>query len=139
MIDDYFENPKLINFKQVFDSHGQLVIGEFTDLPFSPQRFFLQTVDKDGATRGGHAHKSCQQLLIPILGEIKVELRLNNQTKTTVLNDPSVGLFLPSMIWASQYFDRKESIALVLASEPYLEDDYIRSFDEYKRLTHQQH
>ena len=137
MIDDYFENPKLINFKRVFDSRGQLVIGEFTDLPFSPQRFFTQTVDKDGATRGGHAHRSCQQLFIPILGEIKVELHLNNQTRTLVLNDPSVGLFLPSMIWSSQYFERKESIALVLASEPYLEDDYIRSLDEYKKLTHQ--
>ncbi len=137
MIDEYLKNPKLISLKRVFDSRGQLVVGEFMDLPFSPQRFFVQTVDKDGATRGGHAHKSCQQILIPILGEIKVELRLNNQTRTIVLNDPSIGLFLPNMIWASQYFDRKESMALVLASEPYFEDDYIRSLDEYKRLTHQ--
>jgi hypothetical protein len=137
MIDDYLENAILVSFKRIFDSRGQLVIGEFTDLPFLPQRFFMQTVDKDGVTRGEHAHKSCQQLLIPIIGEIKVNLHYKNQTRDILLSDPSIGLFLPSMIWASQHFDRKESMLLVLASEPYLEEDYIRSLDEYKKLTHQ--
>lgn len=136
MIDSCFENPKLINFKRNLDSRGELVIGEFADLPFLPRRFFMQTVDRDGVTRGGHAHKSCQQLLIPILGEIEVEFHFRNQIKTIVLDDSSVGLFLPRLIWASQYFDRKESKLLVLASEPYLEDDYIRSFEEYKTICH---
>lgn len=136
MIDSYFENPKLINFKRNFDSLGELIIGEFAELPFLPRRFFMQMVNSDGVTRGGHAHKSCQQLLIPILGEIEVELQFKNQIKTFVLNDPGVGLFLPRLIWASQYFARKESKLLVLASEPYLEDDYIRSFEEYKTISH---
>jgi len=131
------ENPKLINLKRILDSRGELVIGEFTNLPFSPKRFFTQSVTNDGVTRGGHAHKSCEQLLIPVLGEIEVELHFKDQVKTIVLNDPSVGLFLPKLVWATQYFDKKESVLFVLASEPYSEDDYVRSFDEYREMLKQ--
>ena len=101
------------------------------------QSVFIQSVKNDGVTRGGHAHKSREQLLIPLLREIEVELHFKDQVKTIVLDDTVVGLFLPKLVWATQYLDKKESILLVLASEPYSEDDYVRSIDEYREMLKQ--
>ena len=135
-MDKKLDSLSLVKLDKIVDSRGQLVIGEFKDLPFSPQRFFTQSVNQDRISRGGHAHKSCKQLLVPLLGEVIVNLFSGVDSRKVVLNDSTIGLYVPNLIWATQFFESKDTLLLVLASEPYLEEDYIRSFDEFKELFH---
>ena len=127
-----FELPYLVSLRSLIDSRGELIIGEFADLPFKPQRFFIQKVNHGGTSRGGHAHRSCEQLLIPLVGDVEIEFFSGDISNKLILSDPAFGLYIPKMVWANQFFERRDASLLVLASEPYQENDYIRSFGEFE-------
>lgn len=117
------------------DLRGSLVSGEVAHhIPFNPVRFFtvMQVSSKD--VRGAHAHHLCEQFLVCQVGCVAVVLDDGQVREEVVLDDPSIGLYLPPLIWGIQYRYTSDALLLVLASRPYEPDDYIRDYDEFLTL-----
>ena len=109
--------------KYVFQPHGdergQLVaLEEFKDIPFEIKRVYYMYDTAEGVTRGYHAHKCLQQILICIHGSCKIRLDNGKEKKVVPLEKPYEGLY-------------PDAVLMVLASELYDESDYIRNYDEF--------
>ncbi|HMU46615.1 MAG TPA: FdtA/QdtA family cupin domain-containing protein [Chitinophagaceae bacterium] len=104
------------------------------DLPFEIKRVFYLYDVPGGESRGAHAHKKCHQFLIAASGSFEVLLDDGSNIKTIQLNRPYQGLHIPPMIWASEINFSSGAICLVLASEIYDPEDYIREYQEFRLL-----
>ena len=126
-------SPFLTQVNLIVDDKGGLLVVEFNTLPFFPKRLFTQWGISSGTKRGDHAHLSCWQILFPISGSTKVDLEFCGGEESLLLDEKSAGLVLPPLVWASQTLLSETSKLLVLASESFNENDYIRDkvkFDE---------
>ena len=104
------------------------------ELPFGCQRIFYTYTVPEGSVRGEHAHKQCEQFLIALRGILKVRVDDGlGHVDDIVLDSPSKGLWLPRGCWGEQSGHSDDNILLVLASHPYDNADYIRSYDEFLR------
>jgi UDP-2-acetamido-3-amino-2,3-dideoxy-glucuronate N-acetyltransferase len=122
---------------QFSDLRGKLVVGELAEgLPFVPKRFFLVHGVPTREVRGAHAHKRLHQLLVCVAGECAVVADDGVRREEIILDSPGVGVHVPPMVWAIQYKFSPDAVLLVLASESYDPDDYIRDYEEYRRLVH---
>lgn len=116
------------------DNRGQLVaLEEFKDIPFKIKRVYYMYDTAEGVVRGGHAHKNLKQILICIHGSCKIRLDNGKEKKIIPLERPYEGLYVSSAMWREMYDFSPDSVLMVLASEPYDETDYIRSYDEFLR------
>ena len=114
------------------DDRGAINILEIArDLPFGCQRIFYTYTVPEGSVRGEHAHKRCEQFLISIRGKVSVLVDDGEHRDEFMLDSPSKGLWLPAGCWGEQFGHSLDSILLVLASLPYDNADYIRSYDEF--------
>lgn len=122
----------LCELNKMHDKEGNLTyIYENVHVPFSINRIFYSYDIPGGEDRGAHAHKKCHQFLIAASGSFEVALDDGVNKRTVLLNRPFWGLHVPPGIWASEQGFSSGSICLVLASEGYSEDDYIRNYDDY--------
>jgi hypothetical protein len=133
----HVEGVTLRRLPLVVDLRGKLTFGELPDaLPFTPRRFFM-VFDVPGAeVRGEHAHRTCHQFLVCVRGSCSVVVDDGERREELALDSPTLGLYLPPMVWATQYGYSVGAALLVLASDPYDAGDYIRdyhSFIEAKR------
>ena len=126
--------PELLKLNRISDERGDLVISEFSALPFFPQRLFIQSVYSKDSTRGHHAHKQCEQILFPIYGRVNVDVLYCGGAASFELEGADIGLYLPANTWSVQKDFSVNARVLVLASEPYDESDYVRDFNEFKEL-----
>lgn len=101
------------------------------EIPFDIKRVFYLYDVPGGESRGAHAHKQCHQFLIAASGSFEVLLNDGQVERVVQLNKPNIGLHIPPMIWASEINFSSGAICLVLASEQYEEEDYIRNYDEF--------
>jgi len=101
------------------------------EIPFDVKRVFYLYDVPGGESRGAHAHKQCHQFLIAASGSFEVLLNDGQVERVVQLNKPNMGLHIPPMIWASEINFSSGAICLVLASEQYEEEDYIRNYDEF--------
>ena len=114
------------------DLRGDLGIVEWDKiLPFDVKRIFFTYNVPTTEVRGEHAHKVCEQFLIALKGSLHVIADNGQEREEFILDTPSHGLHLPARIWGIQYLHSEDSVLLVLASEHYKADDYIRNYDEY--------
>ncbi|MDR1811108.1 MAG: FdtA/QdtA family cupin domain-containing protein [Prevotella sp.] len=104
------------------------------NIPFNIERVFYVYDIPSGESRGGHAHKTCHQILIAASGSFDVELDDGKNRRTVTLNRPMVGLYLPPGIWAVEKNYSSGAICLVLASHAYEEADYIRKYADLKKF-----
>lgn len=122
--------------KYVFQPHGdfrgQLVaLEEFKDIPFRIKRvYYMYDTGKD-VIRGGHAHKTLQQILVCIHGSCVIRLNNGKESKEIPLEKPYEGLYVSNAMWREMYNFSNDAVLLVLASELYEENDYIRDYDEF--------
>lgn len=100
-------------------------------IPFSTRRVYYLYDLPAGAERGGHAHKELQQFIVAASGSFDVVIKDGDEEKTIGLNRPFYGLYLPQMIWRELVNFSAGAICLVLASQPYEEDDYYRDYNEF--------
>lgn len=103
-------------------------------VPFPVNRVFYTYDIPGGESRGAHAHRRCHQLIVAASGSFEVVLDDGKNKRTVMLNRPYWGLHVPPGIWASEQEFSSGSICLVLASEGYEEDDYIRDYEEFLRI-----
>ena len=123
-----------INFQNLIDGRGRLTVFENAKLlPFAVKRIYLLSDVSQGSIRGQHAHKSLQQFIMCVQGafSLKVSDGLNYQTLDLSADGP--GYFIDKGMWRELSNFHNGSIALVLASEIYDADDYIKDFEEFQR------
>ena len=125
----------LHNLRQVVDMRGSLSVAELgQDVPFEARRYFLVYDVPSIEIRGEHAHLLCAQFLVAVKGRVHVVADDGDCREEFVLSQPSQGLFLPPMTWGLQYCYSPDAVLLVLASEHYDADDYVRDYDDFLRL-----
>lgn len=118
--------------RSVADTRGSLTVGEVpTEVPFSPARYFAVFGVPSIELRGEHAHKQCQQFLICLHGSCRVLLDDGDRRCEVTLDRPDMGVFMPEMIWGTQYKYTSDAVLLVFASKTYDSNDYIRTYDEF--------
>lgn len=100
-------------------------------VPFDILRTYYLYDVPGGESRGGHAHKELRQLLVAASGSFSVTLDDGRVKRTFFLNRPYKGLLIVPGIWRELDDFSSGSVCLVLASLPYDESDYIRSYDEF--------
>jgi UDP-2-acetamido-3-amino-2,3-dideoxy-glucuronate N-acetyltransferase len=114
------------------DLRGSLSVGEFPQqVPFAPKRYFIVFDVPGKDVRGEHAHRRCRQFLVCLRGSLSVVVDDGKSSEEIALDHPSIGLYLPPMIWAVQYRYSADALLLVFASDPYDAGDYIRDYDEF--------
>ncbi|OPJ61652.1 sugar 3,4-ketoisomerase [Clostridium oryzae] len=125
-------NCSLIKFKDITDKYGHLTpIEGKIDIPFEIKRVYYITGVGQGVVRGFHSHRKLHQVLICLNGSVKIRTKNPEDEELTELNDPSVGLYIGPHVWREMFDFTEGSVLLVLASENYSEDDYIRNYDFY--------
>lgn len=122
----------LCELNKMHDVEGNLTyIYENVHVPFPINRVFYSYDIPGGEDRGAHAHKSCHQFIIAASGSFEVALDDGVNKRTIQLNRPYYGLHVPPGIWAAEQGFSSGSICLVLASEGYSEEDYIRNYEDF--------
>ena len=128
------ESCKLIDFPKVPDPRGNLTFIEGEHhIPFGIRRIFYIYDVPTGESRGAHAHRRLEQILICLSGSFDAQLDDGDNRKSVHLNRPWQGLYIPPMIWAAEVNFDPGSVCLVLASDLFDEADYIRDYDTYLR------
>ncbi len=114
------------------DDRGQLVaLEEYKDIPFDIKRVYYIYDTLPGVTRGRHAHKNLEQILICVHGSCMLRLDDGFEQKEVLLDKPFEGVYISNDTWREMYDFSPDAVLLVLASEPYNEADYIRNYDAF--------
>lgn len=122
-------------FQQHGDERGQLVaLEEFNDIPFEIKRVYYMYDTKEGVRRGYHAHKSLEQILICIHGSCKILMDNGTEKKIVSLEKPYEGLYISNDIWREMYDFSSDAVLMVLASDIYKEEDYIRDYEDFLKF-----
>ncbi|MGI8547666.1 MAG: sugar 3,4-ketoisomerase [Gemmatimonadaceae bacterium] len=103
------------------------------DIPFEVARVYYLYDVPGGETRGGHAHRELQQLVVSVMGSFDVLLDDGERKKVVTLNRAYNGLYIPRLVWRDLLNFSSGSVCLVLASLAYDEAEYIRNYDEFLR------
>ena len=129
------EGVELIALRTARDLRGTLSVAEAdSDIPFQPLRTFLVYDVPTVETRGEHAHRRCHQVLVAVAGTVRVVADDGREREEFRLDSPAVGLVLPAMTWGIQYGFSPDAVLMVLASERYDADDYLRSYSDFLQL-----
>lgn len=131
-------NTRLIIFRDIIDKRNdERPMGHLTpiegceDVPFEIKRVYYITQVPENTIRGFHAHKELQQVLLCLNGSVKVNVSDPFEKKSFTLDNPSEGLYIGPGLWREMFDFSPGAVLLVLASEHYSEDDYMRDYREY--------
>lgn len=130
------EDCHLIILHKHHHENGNLsVIENFNELPFELRRVYYLYDIPGGEERGGHSHHNCAEFIIAVCGSFDIILDDGIAQKTVNLNRSNVGILVKPGIWRVLNNFSSGAVCLVIASEEYNECDYVRSYDEFKKLT----
>lgn len=116
----------------IADIRGSLTVGEVRGaLPFEPRRYFMVFDVPSRETRGEHAHRECHQYLVCVRGSCAAIADNGHVRQEFLLDRPTRALYMPPMIWGTQYKYSPDALLLVLASHCYDSKDYIRDYSEF--------
>lgn len=114
---------------------GELSFFEATnDIPFEFKRMYYISKVPEGIRRGFHAHKKLKQFLFCPYGRIQLVLENKHGREEIELSDPSIGVMIEEPTWREMLWLQKDSVLCVAASDYYEAEDYIRDYDEFKKL-----
>ncbi len=126
---------RLLNLPKVIDPRGNLTVAEeHSEVPFSISRVYWTYDVPSGESRGGHAHKYCEEVIIAVSGSFDVTLDDGTEQQTYHLNHPYQGLYVGPGVWRTLNDFSSGAVCLVIASQLFEESDYIREYDEFLRF-----
>lgn len=127
--------PSIIDLPKCIDSRGNLSFFENnTHLPFIIKRTYWIYDVPGGETRGGHAFKETEEFIVALSGSFDVILHDGDDFRTYSLNRSYNGLYVPKMCWREMSNFSSNSVALIVASTEFDEQDYIRDFGKFRKL-----
>lgn len=127
---------KLIDFPKIADIRGNLTVAEqMNHVPFDIARVYWTYDIPSGGRRGGHAHRTCEEVIIAVSGSFDVELFDGHERYTYHLNHPYQGLYIGTGVWRTLEDFSSGAVCLVLASELFDEKEYIYDYDEFLQIT----
>lgn len=119
----------------ITDLRGNLAVGEIgKELPFAPKRYFVVFDVSSREVRGEHAHRTLHQFLVCLKGECALVVDDGVTREEILLDSPAIGVHVEPLVWGIQYKFSSDALLLVLASDKYDPDDYIRDYDEFERI-----
>lgn len=122
----------LLQLKKITDPRGNLTVAEQqSEVPFDVKRVYWIYDVPGGESRGGHAHRHCREMIVALSGSFDVTLDDGSERHTYHLNHPWQGLLVETGIWRTLDDFSSGAVCLVLASDAFDEDDYIRVYDDY--------
>ena len=121
-------------FQERGDPRGHMiVIEQMKDIPFEIKRvFYMYGSDRD-AVRGNHANRKSEFVLVNVSGKSKIRVFDGITEYIYELTQPHMGVYISKMVWKEMYDFSEDSVLLVLASELYDDNEYIRDMREYMR------
>ena len=123
---------KLIDFKLLGDDRGHLTVLEANkNIPFDIKRVYYLTDTQAGVPRGFHAHKELEQVAVCVSGKCRMILDAGRHKEETWLDSVSKAIRIEKMVWHEMHDFSSDCVLLVLASEHYDEDDYIRGYSDF--------
>jgi UDP-2-acetamido-3-amino-2,3-dideoxy-glucuronate N-acetyltransferase len=127
---------RVFNLPLISERRGQLSYGQFDEqIPFIPKRYFIVFDVPQGIERGGHAHRDVHQFLVCVTGSCSVAVDDGASKDEIILDGPARGVYIPPLVWAAQRNYSAGAVLLVLASDVYNEDEYIRDYADFLRAT----
>lgn len=123
---------QLIDIPKIQDAKGNLSVIEGLTVPFDIRRVYYLYDVPSTAQRHGNAHIRQKKMLIALSGSFEVRLHDGGQERTITLNRPNQGLYIPEGIWREMRNFSSGSVCLVISSEEFDEQDYIRDFETYR-------
>lgn len=124
---------KLIKLPKFHDVRGNLSFVESLDqMPFYIKRAYWIYDVPGGESRGGHAHRELEQLIVAVSGSFKVTINDGSNRQCFLLNRPYQGLYIAPGIWRNVEDFSSGAVCLVLASKEFLPDDYIRNYEDFQ-------
>ena len=123
---------KIIDLPKILDPRGNLTVAQSMDhIPFNVSRVYWVYDVPAGESRGGHAHKQCREFIVAASGSFTVTLD-DGYTQTSYhLNHPWQGLYVETGVWRTLNDFSSGAVCLVLASDPFEENDYIRDYNDF--------
>jgi oxalate decarboxylase/phosphoglucose isomerase-like protein (cupin superfamily) len=123
---------KLVNLPKIPDDRGNLsFIEEESNIPFKIKRTYWIYDVPGGETRGSHAFKKSKEFIVAISGSFDIILHDGKEETKYSLNRSYYGIYVPKLTWRRLENFSTNSLALILSSTAYNENDYIRDFDEF--------
>ncbi|MDE6170759.1 MAG: FdtA/QdtA family cupin domain-containing protein [Duncaniella sp.] len=130
-----WKKPRIVSLPRIYDPRGNLTfVQDFDQVPFHIARAYWTYDVPAGESRGGHSHHEAEELVIATGGSFNVNLYDGDTWNTYTLNRPYEGLYIPPGYWRTLDNFASGSVCMVLTSIPYSEDDYVRDYEEFKRL-----
>jgi WxcM-like, C-terminal len=124
----------VVQLREAVDFRGHLCVVEADELGFDIRRVYFISGVPPAEQRGGHAHRRVTELLVAAAGEFDVVCDDGRARHTVHLEAPRQGLLLPPLVWRELAGFASGSICLVLASESYDEQEYIRTYADFRAL-----
>lgn len=127
-------NVKLVQFAVHGDSRGSLIALECEkEVPFCVRRTYYIYGTQPWTPRGFHAHRNLKQLLIAVSGSVNIHCEFGGVKQEFLLDSPDKGLLIEGLVWREMHDFSEGAVLLVLASEHYSEEDYIRDYEVFKQ------
>jgi dTDP-4-dehydrorhamnose 3,5-epimerase-like enzyme len=127
--------PHIINLRKIEDERGNLTfIEEEKNIPFKIKRVYWIYDVPGGQKRGGHAFKEQQEFIVALSGSFDVVVDNGTEQQTFSLNRSYYGLYIPNGLWREMNNFSTNSLALVLSSTEFSEEDYIRDYDDFLKF-----
>jgi hypothetical protein len=131
-----FESVKLIQLPKILDERGNLSFFENNkQVPFVIARTYWIYDVPGGESRGGHAYRTLQEMIIALSGSLDIVLSDGKEEKRYSLNRSYNALYVPKLMWRHMENFSTNSLALIVADQAYDANEYIRDFDAFRKLT----
>ena len=130
-----YQQPYLINFPKIGKPiEGYISVAEKETLPFIVKRIYWTYFTPESVNRGGHAHHQLEQILVAVAGKIIVTTQVPGKDEQKIILDSAdQGIFLPKYCWHRMQYSHN-AVQMCIANMPYEEYDYIRDYEEFKKL-----
>ncbi len=125
---------EIITIPHIIDERGNLCVAENRSLPFEVKRVFWIHGVQPGHTRGGHAHRTCAEVVFPVAGSFEIDVDNGKECETFILDSPDKGIHIPPNVWCCLKNFTPGTVCVVLASQSYEAEGYIHDYSTFKQL-----